>query len=295
MNDGMTVSDDLKEQEAKRWRSAAAAWSRWWKIWERAAQPVSDRLVELAGVRPGHVVLDLATGLGEPAITAARRVGPRGRVIATDRTPAMLDEARVRAKAAGLSNIEFREMDAETPNPDKIFFDAILCRWGFMFVPDLEGSLRRLLQLLRPGGRLATAVWGKPDEVPLIQTSASAIARVAPLPDAPANPLHPFRLSDPAILTNTMQQAGFAGLSREEMRVCFEFASAEEYTQFRRDLTILDALLAEHHPSDLVEAAWREVTESTRAYADKTGRVRFINTVIAYSGSRRGRNQERNF
>jgi tRNA A58 N-methylase Trm61 len=83
-------SFDPQEQEARRRNVAASGWARWWEVWERAAQPVSDRLVELAGITAGHSVLDLATGLGEPAITAARRVGPRGRIIATDCSPDML-------------------------------------------------------------------------------------------------------------------------------------------------------------------------------------------------------------
>ena len=198
----------------------------------------------------------------------------------------MLRAAATRAAAAGLSNIEFREMDAETPNLEDITLDAILCRWGFMFVPHLEGSLRGLMALLRPGGRLATCAWGSPDEVPLIQTSASAVAKVAPLPDGSTSPLHPFRLSDPAILIGAMKRAGFADTSWEELRVTFEFASPAEYTRFRRDMTTLDAMLAEHHPPDIIEAAWRAVTDAARAYAGDEGRVRFVNTVVCFSGRR---------
>jgi len=280
------ASVDPAEPEIQRWNAAAAGWTRWWTHFERGARPVSERLVELAAVAPGHTVLDVATGLGEPAITAARLVGPRGRVIATDCAPAMLREAARRAESARLSNIAFREMDAGTPNLDDIAFDSVLCRWGFMFVPDLEGSLRRLLALLRPGGHLATAAWGAPDEVPFIQLSASAVAKVAPLPDAAVSPLHPFRLSDRAILIGAMERAGFAEVSREEVDVTFEFASPQEYTRFRRDMTALDAMLAEHHPPEVVEAAWQAVSKAAGAYADKEGRVCFTNTAVCFSGSR---------
>ena len=286
MGENEGTPNDLKEREAGRWNSVAAGWVRWWDVWERAAQPVSDRLVELAGLASGHVVLDVACGLGEPAITAARRVGLHGRVIATDCAPAMLREAVWRADAAGLSNIEFREMDAERPDLESVAFDAILCRWGFMFVPDLEGSLRRLLALLKPGGRLAAAAWGAPEAVPFLQTSARAVAEVAPLPDAAVSLLHPFRLSDSAVLIGAMERAGFAEVSREEVRVTFEFTSAQEYTRFRRDMMTLDAMLAAHHPPAVVEAAWQAVTEAAGAYADREGRVRFTNTAVCFSGSR---------
>lgn len=275
------------EEPAARWVNfEASGWVRWREVWEGAAQPVSDRLVELAGLAAGHSVLDLATGLGEPALTAAQRVGRDGRVMATDFSPAMLHEAAVRAEAAGLTNIEFRVMDAETPDLDPATFDAILCRWGFMFVPDLEGSLRRLTALLKPGGRLAAATWGPSDEVPVIRTSAAVVTRVAPIPDPPAGALHAFRLSDRSILLGAMEQAGLAEVSCEEVSVAFEFASAEEYTQLRRDMTTLDAQLAERHPPDVVEAAWQAVTEAARAFDDGKGRLRFVNTVLCYSGRR---------
>lgn len=154
-----------------------------------------------------------------------------------------------------------------------------------MFVPDLEGSLRQLLALLKRGGRLAAATWGAPDEVPVIQTSASAVAQVAPLPNTAGNPPQSFRLSDPAILLGAMKRAGFTDICSEELRIPFEFASAEEYTQFRRDMTTLDEELAQHHPPKRIEAAWQAVTEAARASADQEGRVRFFNTAICFVGT----------
>jgi len=284
---GKTASSlDINEKDAEGWDAVAAGWARWWRIYERSAQPVSDRLVALGEVGPGHTILDVATGLGEPAITAARRVGRHGRVIATDSAPAMLHEAAARALAIGLSNLEFREMNAETPDIADISFDAILCRWGLMFVSDLEGSLRRLLALLRPGGRLATAVWGNPEEVPLIQTSASVLSERVPLPDEPGCPIGPFRLCERGLLDAAMRQAGFAGVTHEELPVTFEFASPEEYTRFRRDMTVTDSSLAGLYPSDVVEAAWQAVTEAARALATEDGRIRFVNTAICISGRR---------
>ena len=104
----------------------AAGWKQHWAIWERAAQHVNARLVELARVDAGHQVLDIATGLGETAFTAARRVGPAGRVVATDVAPEMLALAQEGARTLGLQKIEFREMDAEAPDLSERTFQAIL-------------------------------------------------------------------------------------------------------------------------------------------------------------------------
>jgi enediyne biosynthesis protein CalE5 len=126
-----------------------------------AAQHVSQRLLELAQVEPGNRVLDIATGSGEPGITAASKVGRDGLVVATDQSPAMLELARERAAAAGLRNIKFFETGAEQlAVDDERDFDAALCRWGLMFVGDLDAAIRRVAQLLAARGRFATAVWG---------------------------------------------------------------------------------------------------------------------------------------
>ena len=111
-----TQSDDLaryREEQRRQWDSVAAGWKKWWPTIENGAQNVSQRMIELAEVRPGHQVLDIATGIGEPALLAAGRVGPAGRVIATDLSFRMLDIARERAAALGMANVEFMEADAE--------------------------------------------------------------------------------------------------------------------------------------------------------------------------------------
>ncbi len=133
-----------KAGQIQQWDAAAANWRKWWQTFEQGAQCLSDRLVELAEIRPGHRVLDVATGIGEPAITAAQRVGPTGLVVATDQAPQMLAIARERAAELKLQNMEFREMDAESLNLPEGTFNAVLCRWGLMFFPNLAESLRQM-------------------------------------------------------------------------------------------------------------------------------------------------------
>src|SRR5579885_2806347 len=138
---------------SRNWDEAAAGWTKWWPTFERAAQVVSDRLIALAGVQPGWRVLDIATGIGEPAVSAARKVGPTGKVLAIDHSTGMLEAARKRAAQLGLTNIEFRHVDAETIALPERDFNAILCRWGLMFIPDLTGALGRMRALLAEGGK----------------------------------------------------------------------------------------------------------------------------------------------
>src|ERR671918_2822412 len=126
-------SDGFKAQQRQMWDNAAAGWQNWWKTIERGAQKVSDKIVELAEIKSGEKVLDIATGIGEPAITAARKVMPNGKVIAIDISPQMLEIAKTRAASLGLDGImEFRESDGEKidlPN-QTARFDAVLSRFG---------------------------------------------------------------------------------------------------------------------------------------------------------------------
>src|SRR5688572_4380140 len=158
------------------WDNAAASWQAWWETFERGAQKVSDKLVELAEIKPGDRVLDIATGIGEPAVTAAKRVKPNGKVIATDISPQMIAIAKSRAKSLGLDDVmEFRESDGEKLDFPKSTFDAVLSRWGLMFLPNLPIALTTIRQLLTPGGRLSAAVWSTPSKVPMLDLAFSTV------------------------------------------------------------------------------------------------------------------------
>ncbi|EPC03339.1 hypothetical protein L861_17505 [Litchfieldella anticariensis FP35 = DSM 16096] len=118
----------------------STAWQHWFPLIENALGDLSRCMFDQVGLAPGHSVLDLATGIGEPALEAARRVGPTGRVLGVDISPAMLGIAQVRAETAGLTNVEFRVMDIGTLSlPES--FDIVLCRCGLMFVDNADTQL----------------------------------------------------------------------------------------------------------------------------------------------------------
>ena len=196
---------------------SADGWKRHWNIWERAAQHINERLVDLAGIRPGHRVLDVATGLGEPALTAARRVGPNGSVVATDLSPAMLVLARQEAARLGLRNVEFHEMDAEEPGLPAQSFAAALCRWALMFLPQLVVALTRLRELLVPQGRFAAAVWARPEKVPFTSVPMGVTTRVLQSVSPPAGAPGTFSLADEEVLRRAFTHAGFAEVAIERI------------------------------------------------------------------------------
>src|SRR5258706_5781097 len=160
MNDTPIDPAVCKAQQREQWSNVAQGWRRRWAAFEQGAQPLSDRMVELAHVAPGQKVLDVATGIGEPAMTAARKAGPSGSVVAIDQAPQMLAVARERMQVAGIRTVEFVEGDAEALALPLDSFDAVVCRWGLMFFHNPVGTLARLRTSLVPGGWLAVAVWG---------------------------------------------------------------------------------------------------------------------------------------
>ena len=133
-----------KAAQKDQWDSVAGAWEKWWPDIERGAQSASTALADAIGARPGQRILDVSTGIGEPAVTLARIVGPEGSIVATDQSASMLAVAGERIKEEGLGNIELVEADTEALNLPENEFDGAVCRWGLMFLPDLQAALGAL-------------------------------------------------------------------------------------------------------------------------------------------------------
>jgi enediyne biosynthesis protein CalE5 len=280
MSEQPADSKRVRREQREFWNNAAPGWKQLFVGLDRAAQHVSDRLVELAGIREGNRVLDLATGSGEPGVTAARKVGPRGLVVATDQSSAMLALARERAATLGLSNIKFVETDAETLAVDERDFDAAVCRWGLMFVPDLDAAARRIVQLLVAGGTFATAVWGPPEKVPMISLGEDAVRALAKLPAPPPDAPHPLKLADTKPLERALSRSGFKDIRVEPIIVSFEWKSAAAFTEQRRAMSApFRAVLSRQIP-ELQLQILNAVTESAGRYADSSGVVRMDNEAI---------------
>ena len=166
----------FKMAQREGWDGVAQGWKNWWELIEKGAQKISQRLIELAEIKPGQRVLDVATGIGEPSITAAKVVGTGGHVLATDISRQMLAIAKERAVVLRLQDIiEFKESDAESLDLAMSSFDAALCRWGLMLLPNLETAIGKIHNSLVSGGRFAAAVWADATKVPIISLATRII------------------------------------------------------------------------------------------------------------------------
>lgn len=279
-------ADGYKAGQRRDWSTAAAGWKYWWETIEKSAAPVSRRLIELAQIQAGQRVLDVATGIGEPALEAARVVGPAGKVTATDIAPGMLEIARERAQDAGVTNIEFVEVDAETINFPAGSFDAVLCRFGLMFLPNLAASLESMRRALQDGGRLAASVWGPPERVPAVSVTMGAVARELQLPPPPPGTPGPFSLADRSALEQSLREAGFTDVQSEPLNVTFEFDSVDDYVRYLKDVAApINNLLADRS-EERKEAVWRAVAEANRQFVASDGTLRAEGESVLVAGRR---------
>lgn len=275
-----------KVEQRRSWNAVAAGWMNRWARMEPPAQPVSDRLLALAHVEPGQRVLDVASGIGEPAMTAARRVGPSGRVVATDQAARMLAIARQRATAEGLRNIEFLEMDAETLALPAASFNAVLCRWGLMFFPNLGEVLADMRRLLVAGGCFAAATWGEASKVPHIGLPMLTLRRTLQLPPPQPGLPGPFSLADAGALEQALTDAGFTEVRSERLNVAFAWDSAEDYTRHTQEVQAPLGELVARESSQRRASFWQALTESAGAYAAADGRVRLPAEAICFAARR---------
>jgi SAM-dependent methyltransferase len=251
-----------KAGQRREWDTAVSGYRGWGPVLGPQTQPVSERMLELAGIQPGQRVLDVATGPGEPAVTAAHRVGSSGHVIATDLAPQMLALGREWAAQLGLQNIDFREMDAEALDLPEQSFDVILSRFGLMYLPDPQVALERMHQLLMPGGRLVAAVWGSPHKVPFARWPMEVAMRVLQVPAPPPQMPGPFSLADPHRLEQLLTGAGFTAVQTEPMLVTLEWASVDDYIRFQQAiLTGFNTMLAKF-PAEQQAEVWRTVAQA---------------------------------
>lgn len=245
-------ADEIRARMRAAWEEAAAGWARRAEAEGDWAMPVSMWMVDRLALQPGQRVLELASGTGDPGFLAAELVRPGGTVISSDGAAAMLDVARERAGARGLDNVEFRQLELEWIDLETASVDAVLCRFGLMLTVDPSTALHEMRRVLRPGGRVALAVWDRREENPWLVLPGRALVELGyatpPDPTAPG----PFALSDSDRLTEMLEAAGFVEPALGRIDLPREFASADAF---------LDATI---ELSSTFATAWAGLDEAAR-------------------------------
>ena len=234
---------------------------------------MSERLVELLGPRPGQTIVDLAAGPGDTGFLAAPLVRPGGQVVTTDVAPEMLDAARRRAAELGLDNVTFAVEDAASLTLADATVDGVLCRWGLMLVPDMEGAAAEIARVLRPGGRAALAVWASPEENEWMTASGRSALELGlmerPDPDAPG----PFRLSGDGRLASLLEDAGLWVETVEDIALTWRASSLDAWWAITRDMSRMLAMLLERLRPEEVEAVRRGAERRLERYVEPGGEL----------------------
>lgn len=286
------VDQDPKEfREAQRqaWDSVADGWRRRWSVLEQAAGAVNQRLVELAGIEEGMHVLDVGSGLGEPALTAARRVGPGGSVLATDLSSRMLEHTRERAQDAGLEHLRVEVRDAEDLGLVGAGFGAATSRWCLMLLADPDAGVRSIRDALAPGARFSASVWGPTSTCPFF-TAAQGVS--AELFGAPAeNPVGwdaspgPLRMAEAGMLEDLLVRSGFEDVLGESASATLEFEAFEVFRTYLLDMSskLRKALSKAPH---LESEFWSKLEPVLAPYTESGGSIALTNTMFLAHGRR---------
>ena len=227
--------EQTRDQQRQTWDKFSSGWKKWDELVLNWLAPVGQELIRSAELRETSNVLDVAAGTGEPGLTAAGRV-PKGAVTVTDLSDRMLEVAAENAARRGIRNFQTRQCDAGAlPFPDNSF-DAVLCRFGFMFFPDVDVSVKEFVRVAKPGARVCTAVWDVPDKNPWATTIINTISKYVEMPTPPPGSPGLFRCAAPGYMETAFRKGGLKDITVKTVAGEITFKTAEEYWRFMTEI-----------------------------------------------------------
>jgi SAM-dependent methyltransferase len=263
----MPSGDEIRDGQRATWSGLSAGWEKWDSVIMEQLRPVGAAMIERLDIAVDQQHLDIATGTGEPGLSIAR-LAPRGRVVLTDLVSEMLDIATRRAGALGITNVETRVCSADDLPFDDATFDSVSVRFGYMFLPDLAQATAEFARVLKPGGRLGSSVWVKPEENPWTTLALQGIATQAVLkPPDPDGP-HMFRCAAPGYVSALYEAAGLRDVAEWDVGVELVTSSPEQYWEMISEHVSLAAAALEHVDESARERIARVVIAGVGVYDD---------------------------
>ena len=248
------------------WEAAAPGWAKWEQAFSRGFSDATETLIDMADVGSGMRVLDLACGAGNQTLQLAKRVGPSGRVVASDISGTMLAYVRQSAKRAGLQNIETIECAAEELNETGQPFDGAISRLGLMLFPAPRDALESVQRVLRVGARFSALVFTTPSQNPFLSQSMGILRRHAGKPTPPPGSPGLFALGPDGALETLLRTSGLLEVRTQILRVPLELPNVaatlemmqEAFGAYRAVIADLD--------EEKQRAAWVEVAEFLKQF-----------------------------
>src|ERR671914_718961 len=292
-NYSMSKSNDeiVRDRVRMEWSAAAPGWKKYGKDMFKWMAPISDKLIESAGISIGQTVLDVATGTGQPALTIAKIVGQNGKVIGVDLSPEMIEVAKEEAASLGLTNtLDFQVVKDESLSMfSDNAFDSVVCRNGLMFMPDPVKALKAFLRVLKPGGKASVTVWGSPDKSPVMGVVMNTISTHVPdmKQSSPGTPGGPFSIPSVDMLRDYFLKSGFANSNAEKIEVTVaQTDTAEQFWQAMTEVTGFLVILLSKLPDEKKLAIKNDVIDSLRKIFPFGGPVKFTGELILGTGTK---------
>ncbi len=279
------MGSEEEDRIAGAWGSSAPYWEKYRDRLRLMYAPLTDALLAAAAIAPGHQVLDVAGGAGEPSLSIADRVGSDGCVVTSDVAGPMVASTGREARRAGIGNLRCTVCSAVALPFRDGSFDRSVCRLGAMFFRDIQLAAREMSRVTRPGGRVALVVWSGPDRTPFISVASDVLARfVAPDPEPP-DALNAWRFAERGVLAGHLRDAGLVDVT--ETPLAFDIALPIDFDEFWRMRIELSDTLRDKvgRLDDGVAASLGDaVREATRSFF-RSGTMRFPSEALVVAGS----------
>ena len=264
-------ADELRARLHGMWTAVAGAWGEHAEYADARGAAVTEQMLAASRPQPGERVLELACGPGGVGIAAARLVAPGGEVVLSDVVAEMTAIAAARAAAAGADNVQARVLDIESIDEPDASYDVVLCREGLMFAPDPARAASEIRRVLRPGGRVAIAVWGPRERNPWLGLVFDAVSAQTGTPVPPPGVPGPFSLGDSATVVALLADAGLAGVQISELPTPLRAGSFEEWWARTSALAGPLAKILAALPEGAAQALRERLRDAVRPYTTPSG------------------------
>lgn len=277
-------AEQIRDQQRSTWDEFSAGWRKWDEELLGWHAPFGDAVIREAGLRPDSAVLDVAAGTGEPGLTAAGLV-PGGSVALLDISAGMLRVASEKATARGLANVHTAVGDAAALPFEDGSFDAVLCRFGFMFFPRMTAAVGEMARVAKPGARISAAVWGRAAENPWASLILGTIARHTELPPPPPGTPGLFRCAAQGFMGRIFRDAGLVDVSERKVSTDLVKASPELYWEFMSDIATTVAVGLARADRESRELIRSDIFQLLGRY-EHDGAIRLRSTATIVAGTR---------
>lgn len=269
----------------RQWDGAAPGWAKWEATFRRWMEPATELMFDMAQIKRGSRVLDLACGAGDQSLQAARRVGPSGEVVASDISATMVAYVRSRAEEAGLQNLSAVRGAAEELELPAESFDAAICRQALMLFVDPSSALSATWRVLRPGGKLSVMVFTTPEANAFMAEPMQVLLRHAGKKPPPPGRPGIFALGGQGVLKNLFAGAGFQNVEERKMTLPLRMPGASDALQMIQEGFGAYRAVLEGCSDEIRAASWREVSETLNQFESANG-FEAPSEVLVVSGSK---------